>query len=275
MTLNGSFGARLRARKLYRNSPDRLLVVPLDHSVTDGPIATAAGLNHLVGRLSDNGVDAIVLHKGTLRRLDPEPFTRTSLIVHLSVSTMHAPDPDAKYLVSDVENALRLGADAVSVHVNVGSAGEAAQVADMAAVADACDRWNIPLLAMMYPRGPEISDPRDLVLVKHVATLAADLGADLVKVPCPRTVTDLADVVGACPVPVLVAGGQVAGTTEELLDAVGGILDTGVGGLAMGRNIFQADDPGKRARQVADLVHAPPLRYGPAGTPGPAPDRLP
>ncbi|NEE12500.1 2-amino-4,5-dihydroxy-6-one-heptanoic acid-7-phosphate synthase, partial [Streptomyces sp. SID7499] len=72
MTLNGSFGARLRARKLYRNSPDRLLVVPLDHSVTDGPIATAAGLNHMVGRLSDNGVDAIVLHKGTLRRLDPE-----------------------------------------------------------------------------------------------------------------------------------------------------------------------------------------------------------
>lgn len=56
---------------------------------------------------------------------------------------------------------------------------------------------------------------------------------------------------------------------------MGGILDTGVGGLAMGRNIFQADDPGKRARQVADLVHAPPLRYGPAGTPGPAPHRLP
>lgn len=71
--------------------------------------------------------------------------------------------------------------------------------------------------------------------------------------------TDLADVVSACPVPVLVAGGQAADTTEELLDAVSGILDTGVGGLAMGRNIFQADDPGKRARQVADLVHAPPL----------------
>lgn len=51
MTLNGSFGARLRARKLYRNSPDRLLVVPLDHSVTDGPIASAAGLNHMVGLL--------------------------------------------------------------------------------------------------------------------------------------------------------------------------------------------------------------------------------
>ncbi|MFF8608446.1 2-amino-3,7-dideoxy-D-threo-hept-6-ulosonate synthase [Streptomyces sp. NPDC015346] len=257
MTQNRSFGARLRARKLYRHAPDRLLVVPLDHSVTDGPIVPAAELNRLVGQLAGNGVDGVVLHKGTLRQLDPEPFTRTSLIVHLSVSTVHAPDPDAKYLVSDVESALRLGADAVSVHVNVGSAGEARQIADMAAVADACDRWNVPLLAMMYPRGPEIADPRDTALVTHVATLAADLGADLVKVPCPRTMAGLADVVRACPVPVLVAGGQPAATTDELLDHVAAVLDTGATGLAMGRNIFQSSEPGKRARRVADLVHVP------------------
>ena len=42
-------------------------------------------------------------------------------MVHLSASTAHAPDPDAKYLVTGVEEAMRLGADAVSVHVNIGS----------------------------------------------------------------------------------------------------------------------------------------------------------
>ncbi|MYV53649.1 2-amino-3,7-dideoxy-D-threo-hept-6-ulosonate synthase [Streptomyces sp. SID3212] len=256
MPLNRSFGALLRTRKLFRHSPSRLLVVPLDHSVADGPIASAAGLGRLVGELADNDVDAVVLHKGTLRHLDPEPFTRTSLIVHLSASTMHAPDPDAKYLVTDVENALRLGADAVSVHVNVGSASEARQLGDLAVVADACDRWNVPLLAMMYPRGPGIADSRDAALVLHVATLAADLGADLVKVPCPRSTADLADVVGGCPVPLIVAGGENTASDEELLDRVADMLDAGVTGLAMGRNIFQAPEPGKRARDVASLVHA-------------------
>lgn len=261
MTLNRSFGARLRTRKLFRHVPDRLLVVPLDHSTTDGPIAPAPELGPLVGELADNGADAVVLHKGTLRQLDPEPFARISLIMHLSVSTVHAPDPDAKYLVSDVESALRLGADAVSVHVNIGCASEAGQVADLAAVADACDRWNMPLLAMMYPRGPRITDPRATDLVAHAATLAADLGADLVKVPCPRSMGGLAEVVRACPIPVLVAGGQIASGADALLDHVAGVLAAGATGLAMGRNIFQAPDPGKRARQVADLVHTRDTTY--------------
>src|SRR5690606_27266372 len=148
-----SFARRVRMNRLYRTAAQRLMIVPMDHSVTDGPIVSN-DLNRLVGQLARNGVDAVVLHKGSVRYIDPDNFTRTSLILHLSASTRHAPDPDAKYLVSSVEEALRYGADAVSVHVNLGSAEERRQIADMAAVADACDRWNMPLLAMVYPRGP-------------------------------------------------------------------------------------------------------------------------
>jgi len=138
----------------------------------------------LVGVLADSEVDAVVLHKGNLRHVSPRRFTEMSLVVHhLSASTTFATDPDAKVLVASVEEALRMGADGVSVHVNLGSPEEARQIADLAAVADACDRWNLPLMAMMYPRGPQIADPRDPALVAHAATVAADLGADLVKTP--------------------------------------------------------------------------------------------
>ncbi len=169
---NQSFSKQLRLERLYRYGDERLLVVPLDHAVTSGPIVVDGGLVRLVGQLADSNVDAVVLHKGSLRHLDHRWFTRTALIVHLSASTAHAPDPDSKYLVSSVENALRLGADAVSVHVNLGSDSEKEQVADLATVSDACDRWNMPLLAMMYPRGPRIADPRDPALIAHAATLA-------------------------------------------------------------------------------------------------------
>lgn len=255
--LNASFARGLRLRRLFRHGDERLVVVPLDHSVTDGPLGSGH-LNALLGQLAGTGVDAVVLHKGSLRHVDHRWFRDMSLIVHMSVSTRHAPDPDAKYLVAHVEEALRLGADAVSVHVNMGSLQEARQIADLAAVAEECDRWNVPLLAMVYARGPQISDSRAPQLLAHAATLAADLGADVVKIDYAGTPERMASVIGACPIPVIVAGGPRAADPETVLAYVSDALRGGAAGVAMGRNVFQADDPGWMATTVARLVHAAP-----------------
>jgi len=255
MSVNVPFARRLRLRRLYRHADQRLLVVPLDHSVTDGPVTGGRRVNRLIGRLAGNSVDAVVLHKGSLRYIDHRWFADTSLIVHLSASTAHAPDPDAKYLVATVEEALRLGADAVSVHVNLGSREEARQVADLGAVADACDRWSLPLLAMMYPRGPRIENPRDPALVAHAVTLAADLGADVVKTVYVGSVDEMADVTAAAPVPVIVAGGPRCASTTELLSYVDDAMRGGAAGVAMGRNIFQAEDPESLVRKLSAVIH--------------------
>ena len=254
--VNAPFAREVRLRRLFRHGDDRLLVVPLDHLITDGPIVSSApGLNRLVGQLAGNGVDGVVLHKGAIRHVDHRWFVHTSLIVHLSASTMHASDPDAKYLVANVAEAIRIGADAVSVHVNLGSREEAKQITDLAAVSDACDRWNLPLLVMIYPRGPRIENPRDPALVAHAATLAADLGADIVKTPYVGSVSEMADVVRACPIPLIVAGGSRLSGSNDVLAYVDDVLAAGAAGLAMGRNIFQAADPGAMARRIADRVH--------------------
>jgi 2-amino-4,5-dihydroxy-6-oxo-7-(phosphooxy)heptanoate synthase len=266
MPVNRSFGTELRLRRLSRHGDGRLLVVPLDHSVSDGPIMPAADVALLVRRLADSGVDAVVLHRGSVRGMAPLAFGNLALIVHLSASTQHAEDPDAKYLVASVEGAMRWGADAVSVHVNLGSRSEARQLADLAAVSERCERWGMPLLAMMYPRGPRIDNPHDPALVSHAATLAADLGADIVKVPWAGSVAAMSDVVRSCVIPVVVAGGPRREGWEETRAYASSVLEAGAAGLAMGRNIFQAVDPGSRARQLAALLHpaaaaaAPPAR---------------
>lgn len=259
MLVNDSFARRLRLRRLFRHGDGRLLVVPLDHSVTDGPLIGGLpgerSLDRLVGRLAGNGVDAVVLHKGSLRHVSHRWFTETALIVHLSASTVYAPDPDAKYLVASVEESLRLGADAVSVHVNVGSAGERQQITDLATVSDACDRWNVPLLAMMYPRGPRLENPRDPAIVAHAITIAADLGADIVKTLYVGSAAGMADVVSSVSVPVIVAGGPRQ-DGPAVLAYVEEALSGGVSGVAMGRNVFQAPDPGAMARQLSELIHS-------------------
>ncbi|WP_018685548.1 2-amino-3,7-dideoxy-D-threo-hept-6-ulosonate synthase [Actinokineospora enzanensis] len=250
------FARELRLRRLYRHGGQGLLVVPLDHSISDGPLRGTGALDALVGGLAGTGVDAIVLHKGSVRHVRHTRFTAMSLIIHLSASTVHAPDPDAKYLVSGVDEALRMGADAVSVHVNLGSADERGQIRDLASVAEVCDRWNVPLLAMMYPRGPRIANPRDPELVAHAATLAADLGADIVKTPFVGTAAEMADVVASCPIPLIVAGGARMATDAEVLAYVDEAMRGGASGVAMGRNIFEAADPGGLARRIARLVHS-------------------
>jgi len=232
------------------------MIAPVDHSIGDGPIITAStSLDRLIGQLAAGGVDAVIIHKGSVRHIHPDRFAEMSLIVHLNASTTHALDPDAKYMVTAVEEAIRLGADGVSVHVNLGSLEEQRQIQDLARIADACNRWNLPLMAMMYPRGPKIIDPSDPALLAHAVTIAADLGADLVKTVYPGSVARMLEVASVCPIPILVAGGPRRGTQEELLQFVADALAGGAAGVAMGRNLFQAADPEALARRIARIVH--------------------
>lgn len=256
MAIHSHAARSLRLRRLHHHSTAGLVIAPVDHSIADGPVVTRTqSLDKLMGQLAAGGVDAVVVHKGSMRHIDPDRFAEMSLIVHLNASTARAADPDAKYMVTAVEEAIRLGADGVSVHVNLGSAEESRQIQDLARIADACDRWNLPLMAMMYPRGPQISDPRDPALIAHAVTIAADLGADLVKTLYPGSVARMLDLTSVCPIPILVAGGPRLSSETELLQFVADALAGGAAGVAMGRNLFQAADPEKLAKRIARLVH--------------------
>jgi len=261
MATNDTYGRSIRLRRLFRDGGRRLFVVPLDHSVTDGPVVRGGGLGRLLSQVCGNGADAVILPKGSVRHIRPHWFTATSLLVHLSAGTCLAPDPDFKYLVAGVEEALRIGADGVSVHVNLGSGREAAQISDLASVGEACDRWNVPLLAMVYPRGPKIADPRNPRYVAHAVTIAADLGADIVKTVYPGSVDALAEITRGCPIPVLIAGGPADPDDDVLLARVEDAMRGGAAGVAVGRNIFGSADPAKTTRRISEIVH---MRHDPA-----------
>ncbi|MGV4982262.1 2-amino-3,7-dideoxy-D-threo-hept-6-ulosonate synthase [Streptomyces sp. NRAIS4] len=251
----GWTGKNRRIQRLLHPVSGTTFLVPLDHSLADGPVATAAGFAGLVGAMADNDVDGIVVHKGRVRFLPLELLGEMALVVHLNGSTRHAPDADAKILVGAVEEAVALGADSVSVHINLGSSNEAAQLTDLGAVADRCARWGVPLLAMVYPRGPRVTDPTDPALLAHAANVAADLGADIVKLPYTGSPVTMREVVEASPIPVVTAGGGVVGDTEKFLDLIDSTMESGVLGVAVGRNVFRSPDPGRLARSVAERVH--------------------
>jgi len=247
-------GKSLRMRRLSGPGDGRYLFVPLDHSVSDGPVVPQARWNGLLRSLVEGGADAIIVHKGRARTVPPEILRQCALVVHLSAGTPYAADVDAKVLVGSVEEAVRHGADAVSVHVNLGSDTEHQQLVDLGAVAASCDAWNLPLLVMIYARGPRIADPHDPVLLAHAVNIAADLGADLVKTSIALPLDRMAEVVASCPVPVLAAGGPPDGS--DLIGYGASVMRAGCRGLAVGRRIFSAPSPRALMSQLTAVVHA-------------------
>jgi 2-amino-4,5-dihydroxy-6-oxo-7-(phosphonooxy)heptanoate synthase len=248
-------GRSLRMARLLKADRTPLFVVPLDHTVTDGPFASTRDYDRLLDILAANGADAVVVHKGRVGLLSRSVYARMSVIVHLSASTRFAEDPTNKAQVGDVEDCLRRGADAISVHVNLGSPTEPQQLRTLAQAADSCDRFGLPLLAMIYARGTAIPNDTSVETLQHAASLAVDLGADLVKLPLTGSSADMRRVVEVCPIPILAAGG-IPTSDAGFARFVTTVMASGARGLAAGRNIFTAHDPAAKTRQVRQLLDA-------------------
>lgn len=249
-------GRTLRLGRLFKSTEAPFFLVPLDHTLTDGPFTDAHQYDNLLDVLADNGVDAIAVHKGRLGHLRSGVYAKLSVIVHVSASTKYAADPNYKYQVGDAEECLRRGADAVSVHVNLGSITEDHQIRMMANMAEACDRIGLPLLAMIYPRGPGVKDHPLLETLLHAATLAVDVGVDIVKLPLSGcSVQDMMQVVNSCPIPILAAGGAKV-SDKDFGTFAADVMKSGARGLAAGRNIFLATDPAAKVREIRRILHS-------------------
>jgi len=177
------------------------------------------------------------------------------LIIHLSASSSLGPDPNHKVLVTEVEDAIRIGADAVSIHVNVGADDEAEMLHDLGRVARTCDLWGMPLIAMMYPRGPKVKEEHGVEYVKLAARIGSELGADIVKTNYTGSPDTFKEVVKGCSVPVVIAGGPKMDTETDLLQMVYDAVNVGGMGVAFGRNIFQADNPTLLVKRLCSIVH--------------------
>lgn len=244
-------GKTRRLKRIFRED-NRTVVVPIDHGVTIGPVKGIENMQDTVTRLLHGDADAFVLHKGIAKRVNVE---NAGLIIHLSAVSNLTPNCQNKVQVCTVQEAVRLGADAVSIHVNIGAQDECAMLTTLGRVADECDQYGMPLLAMMYPRGPKIQNEHDATAVAHAARIGAELGADIIKTNYTGNVETFRHVIEGCPVPVIIAGGPKTETTQQVLQAVYDSMKAGSAGLSIGRNVFQHKSPTLMVKALVAIVH--------------------
>jgi fructose-bisphosphate aldolase/2-amino-3,7-dideoxy-D-threo-hept-6-ulosonate synthase len=116
-----------------------------------------------------------------------------------------------------------------------------------------CNRWAIPLLVMIYPRGKGI-DPYSPATVGHCVRVAEELGADLIKTNYTGDPESFGRIARACSVPVFIAGGEKAGDLETLQIIRESVMAGGAG-VCVGRNAFQRDDPRAFVQALCRVVH--------------------
>ena len=248
-------GKSIRLERIFNRNTGRTIIVPLDHGVTVGPIFGLADLKETVNQVTEGGANAVLMHKGLVRCGHREQGRDIGLIIHLSASTSLSPFPNSKCLVGTVEDGIKLGADAVSVHVNLGAEHEREMLKDLGHVSSMATSWGMPVLAMVYARGPKIESSFAPDIVAHCARAGEELGADVIKVNYTGDIDSFSRVVDACCVPVVIAGGPKLDSRRDLIQMVADSLEAGGAGLSVGRNIFQDASPARLVRILNQLVH--------------------
>ncbi|NVM18792.1 MAG: class I fructose-bisphosphate aldolase family protein [Candidatus Lokiarchaeota archaeon] len=250
-----NLGKSIRLERLFDRKSKKTIIVPMDHGLTLGTINGLENLADMVDQVALGGANAVLEHSGMVGAGHRQYGKDVGLIIHLSAATNLAPDPNKKVLVCSVERALKMGADGVSIHINIGADEEPEMLQDAHTVIEASREWGMPLLAMMYPRGNKIKDENAPEVVNIAVRAGAELGADIVKTNYTGDIDSFKYIVKGVNVPVIIAGGPKMDTLPELFQLVYDSIQAGGAGVAFGRNVFQAENPTKVVEGLSKIVH--------------------
>jgi fructose-bisphosphate aldolase, class I len=178
------------------------------------------------------------------------------LVVKLNGKTaFHKGEEPVSLQLSSVDRARELGAVAVGYTIYVGSEQEELMMKEFRAIVEEAHAKELGVIAWMYPRGKHVEEKENSrEVIAYAARLGLELGADMVKLPFTEKPEDFAWVVkSAGKTRVVVQGGS---KKEEavLLTEVREIMQAGATGMAIGRNVWQSENPVNSAKQIAEIV---------------------
>ena len=259
-------GKRKRINNIF-NSDGKCVIVPLDDNLISGPTTGIVDISTKLQQIEKANPSAILAYQGTLANIEDTTIPR---ILNLTASTIRSCHTK-KVLISNIEYALKMDADAVAVHINISSQYESHMLEILGKVSGACDTYGIPLLVIIYPRC-ESCDRNSLVqdenylllketdnqkyteLISHCVRIAYEMGADIIKTQYTGSKESFDMVVkSANGCPVIIAGGDIM-KVNDLFQMIEGAMVSGASGVSIGRNIFGRADSDIIIKCIKDIV---------------------
>lgn len=249
-------GKTVRLKRLQNPESGRILTVAIDHAPSYGVLAGLDDISTVVNRVADGNPDAIMLMKGPAQRCFDAYAGRIALVMKSSTLSPFHPQQDV--WVNHVEDALRLGADAIAMAMTVGSPDQRLLISNLAALVHEAENVGMPVIVHAYPNG-ELVPPDEVYSAKQVsyaARLGMELGVDIVKTFYTGSTETFAPVVkAASPALVVAAGGPRLETDADVLRMAFEVREAGAAGLTFGRNIWQSEHAAKMIRALGHILH--------------------
>ena len=251
-----SLGKKARLERMKNRVSGRILSVALDHAPSYGVLSGLENIKQVVDDVVAGGPDAVMLMRGTAARCWDAHAGRMPLIIKTSSISPHHAEQDVR--VASVEDAVRLGADAVAMAVTFGSPNQPQHFSDLARLVQEGDRYGVPVIAHAYPLGSSIPEDKRFTVeqVGYAARAVMELGVDIVKTLYTGSAETFAEVVDlAAPALVVAAGGPKLETADDVMEMATEVVRAGAAGITFGRNVWQSDDIGGILKHLKTIVH--------------------
>ena len=238
------------------------IIMPIDHGLIFDRIEGLETPSAPVHQWAEQGVTGFMMTPGQVMQTERFFAARPHLTRVLTIDTYYdyreQDGAGSHGLITTIEDAVRLGVDAVKMLFpwNMSNTERVAMCTRVGQVVRECERWCIPLVLEPVLIGA----PRSEAVVEaeeKIARIAYDLGAHIIKIAFPgeertrRLVEELK-------VPLVIAGGPMAGPSDDTVNAIAGTIRSGARGVIVGRNIWQRDraDGEKTLSRIAALTRS-------------------
>jgi class I fructose-bisphosphate aldolase/fructose-bisphosphate aldolase/2-amino-3,7-dideoxy-D-threo-hept-6-ulosonate synthase len=249
-------GKEIRIDRMKNAESGRIFTVAVDHAPSYGVLDGIEDIQSVVDRVASAGPDAMVMMKGIAQHCFQPYAGQVALIMKCSSLSPYHPQHDV--WVSTVDDAVRLGADAIAMAMTVGCSHQQQLMSNLGALACEAEQVGMPVIVHAYPNG-ELVPPDEVFTVERVgyaSRMAMELGVDIVKTFYTGSTETFAQVVEmASPALVVAAGGPRLETDADVLRMVRDVARAGAAGITFGRNIWQSTNPGALIQALKHVLH--------------------
>ena len=245
------FGKERRLNRLFVGQEKLCLLSPLDHGGWLGPVKGLDNPEWIVGEVLAGGANAVLASPGFMKAAKNSFKPETGLVLRVSLTAGLSKQGTQETPIASIESAIRMDADAVAVSVFFGREGDIEIYQWLAALIEECHPYEIPVIAEMMP--PE-NVSYDATAIAHAARIGMEIGADVIKTNFSGDVASFSQVVKSVPIPIIVAGGPKTGNEgdDATVNMAKAAIEAGARGVAIGRRVWQSEDPRAVTRQVAN-----------------------
>lgn len=249
-------GKQVRMSRLVNSKSNKMMAITVDHAISRG-IAPMTGLHQIqstIDKIVAGRPDALTLTKGIAESCMWDNAGKVSMLMKISSYSPVSPTEDVVF--GTVDEAIRMGADAVSMGCMTLGDFQNEQFAAIGRTAEECMRKGMPLIGHVYPKGESVPVDKRTAWenIAYCVRSACELGMDIVKTTYTGDPDSMAKVISTVPSSfrVVIQGGDACKTLDDYLQMTRDAMDCGVGGVTMGRFVWDYKD-------VTALVIA--LRY--------------